>query len=585
MLRRDAKETKKLMQVAQGEAPADLAVLGGKVLNVYTAEVMENISVCTSGPWIAYIGDDPHRSIGPKTEVIDAGGKTVIPGFVDGHTHLANLTVPATFLAKAMVGGTTTIVTETMEPYPVAGLAGLIDFLESLKNQPVKILATAPSMGSISKAARGIAEEDLNALLGREEIIGLGESYWQGVLQDPEVYLSALCTTLSRRKTLEGHTAGASGRKLMAYLGAGITSCHEPIRVQEVVERLRMGLHVMIREGGVRRDLDEISKIKETGVDLRRLILVSDSLGPNDLLEKGYMEFIVQKAIDCGFGPIDAIRMATLNPAEHFRMDDLVGGLAPGRYADMVILPDLGTIQAKCVISNGRIIARDGRLVVAPRAHAFTRETRQSIRLTRRLEPQDFGITAPEGIEKARTRVIGMVTGLVTREVILEIPVIDGEIRVDPGHDIVKVAAVDRAISPGTLFTGLIQGFGLRSGAMACSAAWDAADIVVVGADEGDMALAVNRIWELQGGAVICRDGKVLEEYPMPVFGILSELPLEEAGRQIRKLCNAAKGLGIPFADPILSLITLTGAAIPFLRICEEGLVNLKDGKPVGLFV
>jgi adenine deaminase len=206
-----------------------------------------------------------------------------------------------------MKGGTTTIVTETLEPFSVAGYEGIIDFLESLNNQPLKILATAPLMISISNAARGISEEALQKLLERNDIIGLGESYWQAVLQDPDEVLPLFEQTLLAGKTLEGHSAGASEKKLSAYIANGITSCHEPINADQVLERLRLGLHIMAREGAVRKDLDEIAKITKQGIDLRRLILVSDSISPQDLMENGYMESIVQKAIDCGFEPITAI--------------------------------------------------------------------------------------------------------------------------------------------------------------------------------------------------------------------------------------------------------------------------------------
>ncbi|MFH0844769.1 MAG: adenine deaminase C-terminal domain-containing protein [Pseudomonadota bacterium] len=583
-LTRSSEETAKLMKVAMGESAADLAVVNAKVLNVYTGEILDGYSVCVWDRWIAYVGKSPGDAIGPHTRVIDANGKILIPGFIDGHGHIAWTSTAENFLEYAISGGTTTIVTETLEPYPVGGLEGLLDFLESLKDQPIKNFATAPGMVSTSRTSIGISMEDLKELLQREDIIGLGETYWQGVVQDPEVYLPPLMETLRIRKTLEGHTAGANEKKLMAYLAAGITSCHEPIKADEVLDRLRLGLHVMVREGSVRRDLETISKIKDAGIDLRRLILASDGVQPAELLERGYMEYIVQKAIDCGFDPVEAIRMATLNVAEHFRLDDLIGGIAPGRYADMVLIPDMGTIRAEYVVSNGKVIAQDGKLLVPPRRHTFAPRSLNSIKLKKRLKSEDFAIRAPGHGATARVRVIAMVTDLVTRELIQEVPVTDGEIFADPGCDILKIAAVERTRQPGKIFVGLIQGFGLKSGAMASSGAWDTRDIIVVGARESDMALAVNRVCELQGGTVVSNEGKILEEIPMPVFGIMSQLPIRELNQKIKALWNAVSRLGVPFPNPTLSLVTLTTAAIPFLRICEEGLVNIKDGKTLGLF-
>jgi adenine deaminase len=251
----------------------------------------------------------------------------------------------------------------------------------------------------------------------------------------------------------------------------------------------------------------------------------------------------------------------------------------------MVLVPDLFAFKPETVICNGAVVFESGRLLQAPRQHAFSARSLKTVRLPRRLESSDFSIRSPWSAAAARVRVIEMVTDLVTAERHLDLPVINGEITADPAKGLCKIAAVDRAHRPGKLFTGLIQGFGLTRGAVACSAAWDTSDIVVVGADEADMACAVNQIADLQGGAVCCDGLRVLAAIAMPVFGIASESPVAELSAQLEGFKHAVGGLGVAFPDPLLSLITLTGAAIPYLRICEEGLVNLKDGKTVGLFV
>ncbi|MGD9415475.1 MAG: adenine deaminase C-terminal domain-containing protein [Desulfobacterales bacterium] len=585
MMYKRSDESKALMQVALGKEKADLAVINARLTNVYTGEILENRAISTKGRWIAYVGRNPEDTIGPQTEVIDAGGQTVIPGLIDGHTHLSWMCKIDEFLKYAATGGTTTIVSETLEIFPVGGYAGLIDYLDSFKNQPIKIWATAPVMISISKAAQGISQKDLQKLLDREDIIGLGESYWQAVLQDPDWLLALFEQTQQAGKTLEGHTAGASEKKLTAYVANGITSCHEPINADQVHEGLRLGLHIMIREGAVRKDLEEIAKIKERGIDTRRLVLASDSISPADLMANGYMEAIVQKAIDCGFEPINAIQMATLNVAEHFSLDHLIGGIAPGRFADFAIIPDIDTIVAQVVISNGKVIARNGNLLNAPRSHSFAGESLNTVKLPRDLKSSDFFIRAPENTDHINVRVMNMVTDLVTAEIVERMAVRDGQILIDPQKDINKIAAIDRTHSPGRMFVGLIKGFGLKSGAIACSAAWDTSDIIVVGSNDGDMATAVNRIHNLQGGAVVCQDGNIRAELPLPIFGIISDLPMADLLQQFGKVTQAAQNQGIPFPEPVLSLITLTGAAIPYLRICEEGLVNLKNGQPVSLFV
>ncbi|MBE9541134.1 MAG: adenine deaminase [Proteobacteria bacterium] len=572
-----------VINVTLGKEKADLAFINATILNVYTGELLDHYSVTIKGEWIAYVGSDPEDTIGPNTNVIDVKGKTIIPGLIDGHTHLVWLSNVSEFLKYAMTGGTTTIITETMEIFPIMGYEGVADFLASLSDQPIKIFATAPSMVSISKKARGISKKTLRKLLVRDDILGLGESYWQIILQEPEEYFPIFKETLQYGKRLEGHSAGAKGEKLMAYIASGISSCHEPINAEEVLERLRLGMHVMIREGSIRSDLAPISRIKDAGVDFRRLILVTDGVEPGDLLEKGYMEVVVQKAIDCGFDPVHAIQMATINVAEYFFLDGIVGGIAPGKYADMVVIPSPGIIKAEYVISKGKVIAREGNLLVSPRKHVFSKDSLNSIHFPRKLKPSDFSIVVKKNSSHINARIIDQVTDLVTKELILSVPVIDGEIRSDVGKDILKVAAVDRRYSPGKIFVGLIRGFHLSTGAIACSAAWDTSDIIVVGENDKDMAGAVNRIYDLQGGAVVYSKGKVLTEIPLPLFGVMTDMPIEMLAKRMEEITKITKDLGFPFDDPLLTLVTLTGAAIPFLRICEEGLVNLKNGKTLGL--
>jgi adenine deaminase len=577
--------TENLIDVALGRTPGDLAIVNARLVNVYTGEILDNQSVCTSGERIACVGPDVGHAIGDGTTVIDAGGATLIPGLIDGHAHIAWLFTAGEFLKYAASGGTTAIVTETLEAYPVAGIAGVLDFLSSLKDQPIKFFATAAAMVSTSRAAMGIDLADLETLLAREEIVGLGETYWQAVLQNQDVFLPIYAKTLAHRKMLEGHSAGARGNRLQAYAACGISSCHEPIKAEEVLERLRLGIYVMVREGSIRRDLAGIAAIKDMIADTRRLILTTDGISPVDLMEMGYMEYLVQKAIDCGFDPVTAVQMATLNVAEHFGLDDRIGGIAPGKYADLVLIPDPQTIKAICVVSNGRIISRDGNLEVMTRKHVFSAESRNSIRIPQKMAPSDFCLPFNGDGDTAPVRVIEMVTDLVTREVRLDLPVAGGDIQTDPADDLVKIAAIDRTNVPGKCFTGLIRGFGMQHGAMACSAAWDTSCVVVVGADETDMALCVNRIRDLQGGAVVCDGGRVAAELDMPVFGLISELPIEALAARLKSIKQAAADLGVSFPDPLLTLITLTGAAIPFLRICEEGLVNFKDGRTTGLLV
>jgi adenine deaminase len=567
------------MRVALGVESADMVILNGSVVNVYTGEIMENCPVSIKGKWIAAVGPDAASTADESTLVLDAEGKTLSPGLIEGHTHLWFQTTE-NLLPYVIKGGTTTFIVETMEFFSVAGYEGVAEFIDSTRDQPIKILCAAPAMMSISKALKRIPRGDMERLLERDEIIGLGESFWNVVLQSPDAMVPLFQSTLDRGKRLEGHSAGARGKKLAAYAAAGISSCHEPISVEEAIERLRLGFYVMVREGSVRKDLEVISKIRHAGVDLRRLILVTDAVEPKLLVEKGYLEVVVQKAIDSGFDPVSAIQMTTLNVAEHFGLDSAIGGIAPGRCADILVLPDVRTIAPEIVISNGRIVFRDGKVLDEPRRHRYSDSSLQSIRLKRAMTSSDFDIRANTvSSGPVKVRIIEMVSDLVTKELHADVFPVGGKISADLQQDIVKVAAIDYRNNPGRSFTGLIKGFRIEKGAMATSAPWDTSDIIVVGADEEDMALAVNRIRQLQGGVIVCSGGKIMAELPLPIFGIASDLDMERLAERIEMVRQAARGLGIPFADPVLSLSVLTGASIPHFKICEEGYVSLRDGK------
>jgi adenine deaminase len=275
-------EAAALMQVALGRAPADLAIVHARLANVYTGELLEDHAVTVKGKWIAYVGPAPEANIGADTVVIDATGMTLIPGLIDGHIHVAPLFDAAEFSRSAIKGGTTTIIAETMEPFPIGGYEGVLDYLDSFQDQPVKVYATVAAMVSISRSCNGVPLATLKKLLKRDDVLGLGESYWQAVLQNPNQFLPLYEETLRCGKTVEGHSAGAGGRKLMAYAATGISSCHEPITAEEVRERLRLGIYVMIREGSIRRELEALARLKDMAVDLRRLILVTDGIDPKD---------------------------------------------------------------------------------------------------------------------------------------------------------------------------------------------------------------------------------------------------------------------------------------------------------------
>ncbi len=577
-----------LMKVALGEAEADLAIVNGSIVNVYTGEVLTGDTVLIKGDRIAYVGKNAQQSISPATRVIDASGKTLVPGFIDGHTHLLNgLYSISEVLRYAMKGGTTTIITETMEFGFCLGYQGVIEFVRSARNQPIKCLATVPPLVSTSPVAKehALTGGELRRLLRTKGVIGLGESFWGPVVDGDGVTLSLIAETVRLGKIVDGHTAGAKGNKLQAYASLGVSSCHEPTTAEEVLERLRLGMFVLVREGETRRETEAIARIKDENIDLRRLILASDGLGPWQLVADGYMEFIVQKAIKLGFDPVLAIQMATINVAQRFGLDDFIGGIAPGKYADIVIIPDLDTIQPEYVISNGQVVARNGELLVQPRKHTYPKSTQNTIRLTRDFGADDFAVRIDGNHRKAKVRVIDQVTYLVTREAILELPALDGLVASDTSQDVIKVAAIERSHWTDKTFTGFVRGMGFKRGAIATSTAWDTCDMVVVGVSEADMAQAVNRIRELNGGIVVCAGGRILAEMALPIGGLITMLPMETISETLHHIQQTAAQLGCTQQDIRPTLSVLTTGGIPFLRICEAGLVDIRQNRFVDLLV
>jgi adenine deaminase len=477
-----ADDIKTLIDVALGKEKADLTIVNGNLVNVYTGELLPAYSVAIKGEKIAYVGKSADHTIGADTRVIDATGRVLIPGLIDAHTHLMIYTTIDQLLRYVIRTGTTTIITETIEMTFSLGEAGIWESLKATGNQPIKIFITVPSMATTSRAAYlgAIRPQTIRRMLKHPRVVGLGETPWQHVLQGNDRILGLFAETLSTGKKLEGHSAGAKNNKLIAYIAAGISSCHEAINYEEALERLRLGLSTQVRVGDTRNDLEDIAKIKDEKIDFRRLTLSTDVMKLKQLIERGYMDIIVQKAINLGINPITAIQMATINTAEHFRLDSLLGGIAPSKYADILIIPDLQTIQPELVISNGQVIAQNGQSLVTPRKHRYSKLARNSIRITRKMKPQDFRISVGDVSKEVEVRIINQVTELVTQEERVTMRPTGGLLEADVGQDILKVAVIDTVNEPVKMFVGLIKGTKMSSGAFATTTSWGLAGIVVV---------------------------------------------------------------------------------------------------------
>ena len=574
-----------LMKVALGEVKADLAITDGKLVNVYTGELIQNQTILIKGKTIAYVGDKaPLSAVGSRTRVINAAGKIIIPGLIDGHTHSDDQFLVDELVKYAIRGSTTTIITETAAIGSLLGYAGVLEFIKACRNQPVRFFFTVPPVICVSPSAQENSAPtllELKRLLREKDVVGLGEVSWAQVNENHPRLLETIAAAINSGKHVDGHAAGAREQKLQAFFATGVSSCHEPTTMEEVLERLRIGVFVPIREGEVRKDLPKTSKIKDLKIDRNLLGISADGVDPRQLVNDGYMDFIVQKAINYGFSPVSAIQMASINVARHFGLN-FIGGIAPGKLADIAVIPDFDNIKAENVIVNGKVVFDKGKMITEPGKVSFPPSFYQSVRLKNDFTANDFRIQINRG-GPAKIRVIDQVSDLITKELIMTYEAGNGFLEANVGEDILKVAAIDRYWKPGKFAVGFIRGFGLKKGAIATSSAWDCGHIIVAGANDIDMALAVNRIRELQGGTVICVDNQVIEELPLPVAGLISDKPIAVIAGKYDDIQRAAQKLGTTLTDIHMSLQILATPSIPFIRVCEEGLFDLKTNKFVSL--
>ncbi len=576
-----------LIALALGETAADLVVRGGILANVYTGELLEGWGVAIAGTRIASVGPEVERCIGPATTVIDAQGQILAPGFIDGHTHLDCIHRLDHYLAAAIPTGLTTLITETSYLSDVGGYPALAAFLAQLPTLPVTVFATAPTI-SYLLSDRGdgqpmIGTEEMARLLEEPRVIGLGEVYWPAVLEGRVGLRLLVAKAEAMGKPVEGHTAGARGGKLVSCVAAGISSCHEPITAEEVRERLRLGLYTMVRDGSVRRDIRALEGALK-GIAPRRLILASDTVWAHHLVERGYLDEAARQAVAVGLEPMQALQAITLTPAEHFRIEGLVGGLAPGRQADVVLIPDLSDFRPSLVIARGQVVAKDGRISLPiPPVH-LPADVLPGPRVAHPLRPKDLCIRVPPGRDRVRVRVIHYASEIVTQIAIRELVVRDGVLDANPEGDLPKVVALDRH-GLGHIARGFVSGYGLRRGALAASLSFDPANLILLGGCDSDMLLAAERMLALGGGMVVAADGAIRAEVPLPVGGITSDQPMGRLAGQIEELHGVLRGLGCIRENPFLSALVVTFIAIPALRIRESGLWDVRRNQVVPLIV
>jgi len=551
---------------------------------VVTHEVYETEIAVAKGK-IASIGPVPAGAVGPDTQIIDAEGMFLAPGFLDAHIHIESSMLSYTEFAKMVVKhGTTAVATDLMEVTIVSGIEGMKEVLAESKNTPVKLYYPIPAFmeeNGIQTTGSTLHSEMIDQLITLPEAVGLAEVLAPPILAESPVSAHMLDLAEQYRKTAEGHAPAVMGENLNAYVGAGVTSDHESTNHKEALAKLRMGLHVLMREGSASTDLRPCLKmITQEHVDTRYCSMVSDDIDALHISRLGHLDNKVRIAVKEGVDPVTAIQMVTLNPAESLRIQDKVGSITPGKIADIVFLSSLEECRVERVIANGELVV-DGRdLVKELPAPNYSNLLRDTVKLSRKITGDDLVLKADFGYTRAKVHVIGASHDtLLTDALEAELTVEGGVILPDVERDVLRIACVERYGKNGSIGRSFIKNFGLKSGAIAISVGHDHHNISVVGSDAEDMAFAVNRIGELQGGLVLVKDGKVLSEIPLPICGLLSDLDGESVAAKLAEMIEILRTLGCEVPSPNITLSFITLIFIPCLGITDQGLFDVREFK------
>lgn len=546
----------------RGTAQADLVLKGGQIFDLMTGQMLSgDVAICGDrivGICAEYDG----------VEVLDVSGKILVPGFIDTHLHIeSSLVTPFEFDRCVLPYGVTTAICDPHEIANVIGPDGIRYFQEAstrtLMDIKVQLSSCVPST-DMETAGATILAEDLKPLMGHPSGIGLAEFMnFPGVLfQDPEVMKKL---TLFEDQHIDGHCPLLSGKDLNGYIAAGIRTEHEATTAEEALEKLQKGMRVLIREGSVSKDLHALAPILND-VTSPYLCLCTDDRNPLDIAEQGHLDYMIRTLISLGVSPLAAYRAASLSAAEAFDLKDR-GQISPGKRADIVILNDLDSCDIADVICGGVLVndaAFATRALMPPVGrHSVNAPT---------VQAQHFRTAG----NREDTDVIGILEGKIITEHLNEtIAIVDGDKRPDLSRDLIKIAVIERHGKNGNMATGFVRGFNLKRGAIASTVCHDHHNIAVVGADYDDMALAANRLGDIEGGFVVVEGGKVLAELPLPVAGLMSLESYEVVHDQLVDLRKAARDLGVTLEEPFLQLAFLALPVIPNLKITDRGLVDV----------
>ena len=581
-----------LVAVAAGRAPADLVLRGGKLVNVQTREVLDGWQVAISRGRFAYVGPDASHCIGDETEVIDVGGRYLIPGLCDGHMHIeSGMLTPAEFARAVIPHGTTSMFTDPHEIANVLGLPGVKLMHDEALLQPISIFtqmpSCAPSAPGLETTGYEISAEDVAEAMAWPGIIGLGEMMnFPGVVNGDPKMLAEMAATAAAGKTIGGHYASPDlGPAFHAYAAGGPADDHESVAEDDAIARVRQGMRSMLRLGSAWYDVErQITAITERGLDPRNFILCTDDCHSGTLVNDGHMDRVVRHAIACGCDPLIALQMASVNTATHFGLERELGSIAPGRRADVIVTSDLTELPIEIVFARGKKVAEAGVCLVECPHLNWPDSARATVHLGKELVAQDFEILAPEGANRVKAKVIGVVENQAPTEALTaDLPVRDGVVEAEDG--VCQIALVERHRATGGVVNGFVSGFGYEGRvAVASTVAHDSHHMIVVGTDRDNMAKAAMRLGEVGGGITVFKDGQELALIELPIAGLMSDRPAQEVAAKAQKMVEAMAVCGCTLNNAYMQHSLLALVVIPALRISDLGLVDVTKFELTDLF-
>ena len=575
-----------LVRVAQGERPADLVIRHASLVSVTTHEILPDTDIAVACGRVAYLGLGEHTAehcIGQDTVVVDASGLYAAPGLMDSHIHVESAMIGVSEYARAVVPhGTTSIFCDPHEVGNVRGLPGVRAMFEDARRVPLKAMMTPPScvpaVTGVEDTGAEVTAADIADSMTWDNVVALGEMMnFPGILACEGNAIDEVRATLAADRVVTGHFPSPDrDRALSAYVASGVSSCHESGSFDEVLAKLRMGMYVQLRQGSAWLNLPGyLPQLVASGVDTRLCLLCSDDNHPHTLVDEGHMDRILRECVRLGLDPVTALQMATINCAEYFGLARDLGSVTPGKCADIVLLDDLEGFVARKVFIDGELVAENGRALFSVEPYAWPDFMTHTMNLgfTPTADTFRIPVDLPDGTARVRAMAIDPGDTL-TRSIVAEVPVTDGSLQADPENDVLKVAVFDRHHgAEGTRAFGFVTGFGIH-GALAQTVSHDAHNLLVMGDNDEDMALAAATLAECGGGEVAVADGRVLALVELPVCGLMSTERVEVVAEKVARARAAWEQMGCAMPSPFMTMGVMSLACVPELRLTNRGYVN-----------